>query len=439
MEPADSRSYDANALRKAGRYQEALHIYQDLWNTGTQNEFVAAGILHCLRKLRKIADAVKFYENNSIRYPNNEWLRLELSWTYSDYIKEMASAGLSAPLLHSCGEKALLINPVPNALNHIAFDIMSSAKSANDWKMVSLWADRVDPSLLSPVGMQLPNGKEGWSYLGRYYNYQIIGLIGTGRAEEAIPLCRKSLQEFPHQYKQFAYNLAKAYTAVGAYEKASQVYQELCQKTRPDYYILFGYANVMRLLNRKDEALALMVMAAKSEQRPDYMVGYYVELGDLLLETGRETAAKDHYKLATAIRMRNSWSIPTDLQQRLESMNVTSVDETVEELLYRCSIHWTDYEGKPTPVIRTPEQEEPLEVEIVGTIFLGPVERDYFFINPPGRDGYIGFKQELKQEIHDRSQVIFDIVPSFNKKKNEWATKAVNVRPTPGHNSGGRK
>jgi len=341
----------------------------------------------------------------------------------------MAEAEVALSTLHALGEKAFAFKPVPNAFNQIAFRIMNAAKAAKDWKTLLVWVDRVDPSTLSSVGMKLPDGKEGWSYLARYTNYRIIALIGNKRADEAIPLCQKALHDFPHQYKQFAYTLARAYSVIGAYEKARDVYQELCQKIRPDFYILFEFGKVMRHLSKNDEALALMIMAAKSNQKPDYMVGYFVELGDLFKETGREAAAKDHYMLATAIRIRNSWTIPSDLQQRLESMHVGSIPESVEELLYRCSIHWTDYEGKATHILQQKAEEEPIERGIEGTIFLGPESREYFFINLLGRDGYIGFKQELSEKIADRSIVIFDIVPSFNKKKNEWTTKAVNVKP----------
>lgn len=429
MESIDTRKYNANTHRKAGNFAEALAIYQDLWNSGIQDEYIAAGILQCLRKLHSIADALKFCDSVASRFPGSEWLRQESSWTYSEYIKEMAEAEVALSTLHAIGEKAIVFKPVPNAFNQIAFRIMNAAKIAKDWKTLLIWVDRVDPSTLSSVGMKLPDGKEGWSYLARYSNYRIIALIGNKRADEAIPLCQKALNDFLHQYKQFAYNLARAYSAIGAYEKARDAYLELCRKIRPDFYILFEFGKVMRHLSRNDEALALMIMAAKSNQKPDYMVGYFVELGDLFEETGRETAARDHYMLATAIRIRNSWTIPADLQQRLEDMHVGSIPEPVEELLYRCSIHWADYEGKAAHVLHQKAQEEPIEKGIKGTIFLGPESREYFFINPPGREGYIGFKQELSQKISDRSLVTFDIVPSFNKKKNEWTTKAVNVTP----------
>jgi hypothetical protein len=75
------------------------------------------------------------------------------------------------------------------------------------------------------------------------------------------------------------------------------------------------------------------------------------------------------------------------------------------------------------------EREKPLAEGVVGRIFLGHPEREYFFINPPDADGYIGFKNELTWAPEDLSQVVFDVVPSFNRKKNEWAAKAVNVRP----------
>ena len=73
-------------------------------------------------------------------------------------------------------------------------------------------------------------------------------------------------------------------------------------------------------------------------------------------------------------------------------------------------------------------EEEPSETDIKGIIYLGHEERDYFFVNPPDSEGIIGFKNELTDNFEDRSQVIFDIVPSFNKKRNEWSKKAINVR-----------
>jgi len=125
--------------------------------------------------------------------------------------------------------------------------------------------------------------------------------------------------------------------------------------------------------------------------------------------------------------LRNSWAIPSELQQRLESMKISSVNDSMEELLYRCSLHWNNSELRAIPIQHTTEVVEPIERGVIGTIFLGPTERDYFFINPPGKDGYIGFKQELNHPIQDRSEVRFDVVPSFNKKRNEWSMKAVNV------------
>ena len=57
MESIDTRKYEANALRKAGNFREALALYQDLWNSGIQDEYIAAGILQCLRKLHSIGDS----------------------------------------------------------------------------------------------------------------------------------------------------------------------------------------------------------------------------------------------------------------------------------------------------------------------------------------------------------------------------------------------
>ena len=172
-----------------------------------------------------------------------------------------------------------------------------------------------------------------------------------------------------------------------------------------------------------------MARAAKAGQRPEYLVRYFMEMGDIFKQVGRLDAARDHYTLATAIRMRNSWSVPPELQQRLDENAISSIEDSVEELTYRCSRHWSSCEAEQSPLTAQNERETPLAEGVVGRIFLGHPDREYFFINPPEADGYIGFKNELTWAPEDRSQVIFDVVPSFNRKKNEWAAKAVNVRP----------
>jgi len=159
------------------------------------------------------------------------------------------------------------------------------------------------------------------------------------------------------------------------------------------------------------------------------MVSYFVEMGDIFKQVGRLDAARDHYALATVLRMRMSWPIPPELQQRLNENAISSIEDSVEELTYRCSRHWSSCETKQSPVTAPHEREKPLAVGIVGRIFLGPPDREYFFINPPDGDGYIGFKNELTWAPEDGSLVVFDVVPSFNRKKNEWAAKAANVRP----------
>ncbi len=429
MDTLETRSRQANELRKNGRYEDALKIYRELWDGQHHDGFTAAGLLHCLRKLHRLDEAMTVADDIAARYPDHNWVNLEVAWAYADYVKGMAENGASVPVLHACGEKALSRNPPPQAVNHIAFAIMGPAKKAKDWNMLTAWMSRVDPSLLSPAGMKLPDGKEGWSYLARWYHYRNLGLISTGRAHEALPLCREAVEKFPNQYKFFAYDLAKAYAGIGEYEKAAETFDELCRNVRPDSYHLFEYGKVVHQLGRPEEALALMARAVKAGQRPEFMVGYFMEMGDIFKQVGRLDAARDHYTLATAIRMRNSWSVPPELQQRLDENAISSIEDSVEELTYRCSRHWSNCEAEQSPLTAQHEREKPLAEGVVGRIFLGHPDREYFFINPPDADGYIGFKNELTWAPEDRSLVVFDIVPSFNRKKNEWAAKAANVRP----------
>lgn len=429
MENNTSCSRNANDLRKAGNFIRALEIYQDMWKNNMQDEFVAGGLLHCLRKLHRCDEAFTIAWSVITRFPESTWVKNESIWAIVDYVKQMANNGASAGDLHTLAERIFPLDPPALPLNQLAFPVMKAAKSEKIWNLLLFWTEKVDPASLNPVGIKLRDGKEGWSYLAHWYHYRVLVLTETGNPVEAISLSQQAIQKFPNRFKDFAYELAKAYCAVKDYQKAEATYQDLCQKIRPDYYHLFEYGKVLQNLNRPEEALVLMGQAAKAGQRLEYMVGYFVDMGDIFRSIGRTDAARDHYMFATAIRMRKSWPIPPDLQKRLNDMEVLSIDDSVEELQYRCSMQWHECEGLGKSPEPKSSHEEQVQETLVGTIFLGPANREYFFINPPESDGYIGFKNELPEAFDDRSQVKFDVVPTFNKKRNEWSTKAVNVRP----------
>ena len=61
MDTLEERSRQANELRKSGRCKDALEIYRELWDGQYYNEYTAAGLLHCLRKLHRLDEAIRLF------------------------------------------------------------------------------------------------------------------------------------------------------------------------------------------------------------------------------------------------------------------------------------------------------------------------------------------------------------------------------------------
>ncbi|MEW6419586.1 MAG: hypothetical protein AB1480_15980 [Nitrospirota bacterium] len=67
----------ANELRKSGKYDKALLIYENLWSE-TGDAFDGAGLLHCLRKLGIYDKAIPFADELIVKYPTFEWCKKEV-------------------------------------------------------------------------------------------------------------------------------------------------------------------------------------------------------------------------------------------------------------------------------------------------------------------------------------------------------------------------
>lgn len=62
MEELQQISLNANSLRKAKKFKDALPLYKELYDMETKNKFDITGYLHCLRKLGLLDDALQVAE-----------------------------------------------------------------------------------------------------------------------------------------------------------------------------------------------------------------------------------------------------------------------------------------------------------------------------------------------------------------------------------------
>jgi hypothetical protein len=84
--------------------------------------------------------------------------------------------------------------------------------------------------------------------------------------------------------------------------------------------------------------------------------------------------------------------------------------------------------GEDSSLSIQPPKGEKMRRALQGRLTMGHSDKPFCFISSEGRDSYFCLKADLPKNIADGTVLIFDAVPSFDKKKNKHSWKAVNIR-----------
>lgn len=421
----------ANELRKSRIYEEALPIYKDLWKE-TGDKFDGAGLLHCLRKLELFDEALILADELNSKYPNFNWCRNEVIWTY--IYGKLNKLEDNEPLeeVVQMAQKIYNLNPDSLAAKLIVFKVLKSAKSSNDWGTVNEWAVKLDPKSLSPEPMVDSSGREGWSDQSLWYNYRINGLLENGYPNEAIVLVDEISERFPKQKKFFIRLKALAYYHLGNLPEAENTYQNLCNDYKPDWWLVHEYARVIKDRGRREDALKLMYKAANSNSKLQLMVSLFEDIGVVCNEMGKNEEAMAHLILCKKIRYENNWSIPDsvlnciiELDKKIE--NYTEPD-SLKETMEICRSYWTKSLGEGGVSRNWSQDKRSARKDLTGKVNLGNIDRAFCFIFTKDEESFFCFKSDLPPDTKNGDRVIFDAIPSFDKKKNKESWKALNIQ-----------
>ncbi len=421
----------ANQLRKTGAFEEALQLYRSLWE-GEGDKFDGAGLLHCLRKLGLFDEAVVFANELIDKYPDFDWCRREVIWTLiSGQLNKLAETEPFEKVLQTA-QGIMDLNPDDLAKKKVVFKVLKSAKSSNHWKIVNKWVVNIDPASLSTKPMTDSLGREGWCDQSLWYNYRINGLIEQGDPKEAIVLVDEILERFPKQRKFFLRLKALANHFLGNFPESEKIYQELCNRHKPDWWLLHEYAKVVRDMGRKEDALKLMYQAATSNPKLESMVSLFADIGMLCKTLELYSDARTHLALCEYIRIEKGWHVPESITDTIDELNraIGNNDKSpsLKEALIICRIVWTKLLGKDNKPKELSHTKYKVKKGLAGVVNLRSSDRPYCFINSEGDQSFFCFKYDLPADTKDGSEVIFDAIPSFDKKKNKESWRASNVR-----------
>lgn len=414
------RKRKANTLRKAEDYENALKEYRELW-AETGDQYDGAGLLHCLRKLDLDDEANEFASELYTRYSGFKWCIIEITWTLISCRLLKYDIKNDLDKIIQTAEFILKLKPDTVALNVTVLRVLKSAKVSNNWNAVNEWIMKIDPLTLSDEPKKDREGKGDWSEKSLWYNYRINGLFKIKEYEEVIKITDEIADKFPKQKKFYMRLKALAYHALHNIPESQKLYEQLCRAKRTDWWLLHEYAKVIRDGGKNKDALRYMCLAANSNSKVELMVTLFEDIGSLFKVLGQIEPARAHFLLSKYTRINQGWPIHSFLEEEVDILNKQIGDrgpESFKEAFGICKKEWVKF---------MPQNVDTTRKNLMGRIKSIKIDRPFCFIQTK-EELIFCFKTDVPSNVKENDEVIFDAVPSYDKKKNQNSWKASNVR-----------
>jgi tetratricopeptide (TPR) repeat protein len=419
---------NAKRLRQEKKFAEALPLYEDLWNQAGA-PFDGAGLLNCLRKLKRYDKAIPFAEELVKKFSDFRWAKNEAIWTYIEGKLNKFKEDASVDEIIEIANSIMDLKPEGPAAKLAVFRVLKAAKAAGGWKIVNEWTDKLNPEILNTAPMRDKEGREGWCDQSLWYNYKAKALIETDKPELVLQFIDQVISKFPRQNKFFLRLKALSHHRLGNVNDAQDIYKRLCDARRPDWWLLHEYARVLVDKGEKQDALKIMCQAAASHKKLEGMVTLFKEIGLLCKEIGQPREARAHLLLSSLIRTEQGWSIPESMSHTITGLNLVLNNEkapsNIRDALNICRETWNKILGVKTD--RASAHHRKPKRGLTGKLLLGKPDVPFCFIRGDDNESYFCQKSDLPAGITNGETIGFTGLPSFDKKKNTESWKAVDI------------
>jgi tetratricopeptide (TPR) repeat protein len=422
----------ATELRKNGKLEEALALYQELVKDNTDS-YSAAGLLHCLRKLGLFDEALSVCRSANQKHMLLDWYKKEVIWTLIQGKLRVMDDTSSVQDVVSVAKSILVLEPKDYGSRwRTVHPVLKKAGGNKKWDIVFEWSGKVIPDELSTEPMKDDRERDGWCERAVWYNYRIRSMIEVGDKEQATKLALEASNLFPRQAKFFKRLEALAQWRLGRLIEAELLYGKLTIGGRPDWWILREHGGVLKELGRSHDALMAMSKAALSNKKLEAMVSLFSDMGFLCRQTELKEDARNHLLLSKYIREKHGWPVSQAISVGIAELNQELPDhpspEHFDYLLAECQRCWKRIVGAQHDSREPSLKNRGVKKAVKGRLKLGPQERPYCFLHSATRESYFCLKSDLPNGVTDGITLQFDALPSFDKKKNQQSWKAINIR-----------
>lgn len=339
----------ADAHRKAGRFAEAIPLYQAIWQA-TQDEpdkWDGWGYAQCLRKTGQSAEALEICRvvyNLDTNFDHNNSL---YGWCIYDIGIRQPEATFDEARFLKAAEAIMQVtaqgeySPYERAVFAVVkyFEKQSETQKPVPHGKILEWLDRLDVSQLST---QLDKGTDGKTYPSareRWYTSRAKALLELERHEECVDICSQALEVFrkPHFDFDIWFRIYRAQSnAVLRQFEAAARDLEYAMARKPDLWMRQRYAAAMRELGDIDMAVGYASEAALSPHGLGFRWEVFLDLGLMLADKGEDELATRHILLAAAIRNEEGWpKVPQRLQDALNHYHLSAEETPSAKALHK--------------------------------------------------------------------------------------------------------
>lgn len=343
----------ATWLRNNKQYDEALLLYEELWDGGWKEgrEWAGWGYATCLRKLGRVAEALDVCREVYRLKPEMEHNRSLYAWCiYDTEIKNMNSAIKDNERdFFRAADAILKITHVKSSFSPRAttvfkvIDYLTEGRANYPAAQILEWLDKLDPDNLSKDCWVGP-GKDGKqveyaSEQEKWYAERAKALDSLGRYQESKQISLKALETLNKCHYDndvwFNYRIAVADKYLGLLDEA-QTRLEMVRKRKKDYFIELEMASVAYAQNRLIDAIKYACSAALAPGQTDlgFRWRVYFLLAQLFNEKGELALAKEHAFLVWRIRTEQDWNVPAEVKKLASELAVDLSDERSAREIY---------------------------------------------------------------------------------------------------------
>lgn len=419
---AKQAEQDGDWLTAETCYRECLQL--------EVSSYYASRFINAMRRqsAQKAAAAVRAGERATERWPTDTYIKNALVWAYyAAHVKGVDStdSGSTQAAVRAC-RRTFELTAEQQTCWIVVRPTLKALKARREWTTLWELAEPLNPAELdddqgtSNDGKRIPSDRQQCCWK------RITGLIETGAYDDALGAVDTYLVWYANDHLLHWWRgralagLGRDQDALDAFKKANAISSQ--------WWIQRSIAAEYEALGDPGQALVFYAQAALASNRdPEFRIGIFEKLAELLEGAGRIDDAALHWALVGTLAHDHDWEKrESRTQESVEGFIARQPDTTLptgseDDLLRSAKTVWRSIVAD-------------LVARGCGVVKSIPPGKDFGFLRaddakPGSRDIYFKLKDSTPAARVEGTRVTFILGENLDKKSGEIRSKATDVRP----------